>query len=104
MYQQTRSNICGVKIIYNNVGRAIKYTKNQAFMVLGAAVISLVVVLIGFLVVEYRFFKHQSCKVLDIRDDYRNYLTTIKRFLTERNKEKTSTDHSSSAEEEKKVR
>lgn len=63
---------------------------------------SVLVTLVGFLVVEYRFFKSQSHKILDLRDDYRNYLIEVKRVLTEYNKTKMFDAQSTASTEEKK--
>jgi murein DD-endopeptidase MepM/ murein hydrolase activator NlpD len=63
----------------------------------------LVVSLTGLLIVEYRFFKAQSHKMFNLRDDYRNYLVAVKKILQEYNTKNPSEVASAQDGEKKKT-
>lgn len=50
--------------------------------------VSTVLLLSGLLVYEYRFFKIQSEKMIEVKEDYRTYILAVKKILHDYNKTK----------------
>jgi len=40
----------------------------------------------GLLIIEYRYFRVQSAKMIELQDDYRNYVVAVKKILGEYNR------------------
>lgn len=67
---------------------------------LGLTTITIVITLL--LVIEYRFFKHQTEKMLEIKEDYRNYVVAVKKILHDYHKNKERLEELETMLEEKK--
>lgn len=62
-----------------------KIIKNYIKLFFGLLAAILIVVS-GMLVVEYRFFKQQAEKMIELKEEYRNYLFAVRKIVDEYNK------------------
>lgn len=70
--------------------------------IIGIVIISTSIIL-GLLVKEYHYFKHQAEKVAELQSEYRNYVIAVRRLLKGSSIVKENNGADVSADEKKKV-
>ncbi len=67
----------------------------------GSLVGCIISVLTGLLIYEYRFFKSQTYKMLELKEEYHTYLIAVKKILHEYNQMKLNLEHDDSDQKKK---
>lgn len=77
--------------------------KNLIVKVAGGFVAIVLSITVMLLIYEYRFFKRQSAQMLELKDEYRNYVVAVKKILGDYYKTKERLDEIETAMAEKKT-
>jgi murein DD-endopeptidase MepM/ murein hydrolase activator NlpD len=78
----TKRYRCSNLIVWS---RTIKYTIKQLGKVIIGTISIALLGLVMLLIVEYRFFHDQAQKMLELKEEYRNYTVAVKKILNEYN-------------------
>ena len=76
--------------------------KKKYVIIAAGFMLSMVTIVTVLLVIEYRFFKQQAEKMVELKEEYRNYLLAVRKIVDEYNKTKDQEEVAVSDDENEK--
>lgn len=78
-------------------------SRSAYFVIIFMVMASVMFVLAGILILEYRFFVHQLDELTQVKQEYDNYLLLFKRMILQEENQEADKDESDSAGKKKKI-